>query len=119
MRMKVELQGVDEIQKLLGRTAANRLHRRLADDIRDGVDRMTEQAHDNAPILTGALKQSILAHIYKESDFEYVFGSNLPYARRQEYEHKTKGFYFHRAILPEVPKLKSKMIFTIRHTLGG
>lgn len=119
MKMRVEMRGVDDAQRMLGRRAANRLDRRIEDDVRDGVDRMAEQAYDNAPVETSALRNSILANIFKVGDKEYIFGTNLPYGRRQEYEHKTKKFYFHRAVRQETLPLRNKIVFTIRHTLGG
>lgn len=76
------------------------------DDLIDALDRvaeeytdyMAEQASDNAPVDTGALANSILASVEKEAPMTYLFGSHLPYAQRQEYEHRTKKAYFRRAI---------------------
>lgn len=119
MKMRAQMKGINDVQRALGRRAANRLERRIGIDVGDGVERMADQAYDNAPVETGALRSSILANIYKISNKEYVFGTNLPYGRRQEYEHKTKGFYFHRAVWQETSPLQKKLVFTIRRTLGG
>lgn len=117
MRYKTEISGVEALQRQLGISAAKRLKRRIGDDVLDGVERMMEEAHDNAPIDTGALKQSILASLRKDGDMNYIFGTMLPYGRRQEYEHKTKRFYFRRAIIKEAPLLHQKIGFTVRRVL--
>lgn len=119
MGFKTSIRGADKLQRGLGRRAANRLHRRIDDDIKDGVERMMEGAHDNAPIESGALKQSILSSLRKDGDMEYVFGTTLPYGRRQEYEHKSKKFFFRRAIIKESPHLRSKVGLTVRRVTGG
>lgn len=118
-KFKFDIQGVDEVQRALGRQAASALKRQVADDISEGVDAMAEGAYDNAPVETGALRSSILASVKREGLMEYIFGSHLPYAQRQEYEHKTKKAYFRRAIWAETPQLESKLAITIKRRLGG
>lgn len=74
--------------------------------IRD-VDKITEtyarkmasEAANNAPVDTGALKNS-LASSPQPSKQPHVWqwGSNLPYATRQEFEHRTRKAFVRKAI---------------------
>lgn len=57
--------------------------------------KMASDAADNAPIKDGLLKGSLAASPTpaKKLKHTWTWGSNLPYARRQEYEHRAhKGF---------------------------
>lgn len=74
------------------------VERALGDVVEEYTDYMAAQASDNAPIDTGALKADILSSVEREAPLSRIFGSDLPYAQRQEYEHKTKNAYFRRAI---------------------
>jgi hypothetical protein len=69
--------------------------------IKTDLDRITEaytrkmanETAQKAPVETGALKNSFTASVRKEADVLWSYGSDLPYATPQEYEHKTKkGF---------------------------
>ncbi len=94
------------------------LRRAIEGDIREGVDEMAEGSHKLAPVETGALKASILASVDKRGWAEYVYGSHLPYAQRQNYEHETRGYYFHRAIWAETPELYAKLKITVARVMG-
>jgi hypothetical protein len=98
-RYKVDFDGVDGLLNVLGSTPARRLKQSLDDVLEDGIKDMAETSYELAPIETGALKQSILGSVTKLSRHHYMYGSSLPYAQRQEYEHKTKKFYFRRSVL--------------------
>lgn len=114
-----EYDGVDEVQDKLGKIAAKKLRKAIHVDINEGVSAMAERSYDYAPVETGALRSSILASVQKEGDMEYIYGSHLPYAQRQEYEHKTKKAYFRRSIREETPQLGSKIKSTIKRRLDG
>lgn len=61
---------------------------------------IARQARFNAPVLTGNLQSSIRVEEEKSEIVVKAGGSwnwNVPYARRQEYEHKTKAHYMQRA----------------------
>jgi len=55
--------------------------------------KMANESSGNAPIKDGYLKGSLASSPEKLGPTEWSFGSDLPYALRQEYEHRThKGF---------------------------
>lgn len=118
-RYTVDVSGLKEVQNALGLANAKRMYRIVDDNLEEGVDRMAEQAYDNAPVDTGALRSSILASVTKSSRHHYMFGSQMPYAQRQEYEHKTKKAYFRRAIWHEAPEIHVDIASTVRRTLRG
>jgi hypothetical protein len=71
------------------------------DQVMIDLDRITEayarkMANETAmaaPVDTGRLKNSFPPSVRKEGDVSWSYGSDVPYAKKQEYEHKTKkGF---------------------------
>jgi hypothetical protein len=76
---------------------------RMLDDgpVKTDLDRITEayarkMANETAmaaPVDTGKLKNSFPPSVRKEADVSWSYGSDVPYAKKQEYEHRTKkGF---------------------------
>lgn len=112
-RYEVEFKGVGKVKRKLGRRGANQLRKRVGLAIEQGVDDMAEQAYQNAPKDTTALAQSILASVSKEAPLTWYFGSHMPYAQRQEYEHKTKKAYFRRAIWQEMPFIQERLEYIV------
>lgn len=114
VKYKVEFSGIDGVQRKLGRRSAKELKRRVGLSIEQGTRDMAEQAYQNAPKDTTALAQSILASVEKEAPLTWYFGSIMPYAQRQEYEHKTKNAYFRRAIWQEMPVIHGRIASQVR-----
>lgn len=87
--------------------ALAKLDEALGEQVVKDVDKITEsytrkmagEAADGAPVESGLLKNS-LASSPKKSDEPntWEYGSNLPYAQRQEYEHKSKRGFIRRSI---------------------
>jgi hypothetical protein len=76
---------------------------RMLDDgpVKTDLDRITEaytrkmanETAQAAPVDTGKLKNSFPPSVRKEADVSWSYGSDVPYAKKQEYEHRTKkGF---------------------------
>lgn len=74
---------------------------RLSDQMKEDVSNTTEayarkianEAADAAPVRHGFLQNSIASSPTQVDAVTWEFGSDLPYAMRQEYEHATdKGF---------------------------
>lgn len=101
IRYRIRSKGID---RLIDRLDPAKLEAKVEGTLAVGVQKMAIQAYKNAPVETGALRASILRSVQRDGDLEYIFGSYMPYAQRQEYEHKTKRMYLHRAIwVNEVP----------------
>lgn len=80
----------------------------------EGIEAETEKAAlrtanesaSNAPRLTGRLANSITASPRRVRAMVWSVGSDLPYARRQEYEHKSRKGFFRKALLKERTKFR-------------
>lgn len=116
-KYKVDVKGIDEVIRKLGVNGAHEVRKGIGVDVKEGVYNMAEQASDNAPVDTGALSASIVPTVEKIAPLSWRFGSPLPYAQRQEYEHKTHKAYFRRAIWAEQYELRDKMKSTIKRNL--
>lgn len=95
MKLNVSVKGLDDVlrklEKQLGKEAEGDL-----DKITEAYARkMAAEAAEMAPLKDGFLKNSIASSPQQSDDdiHTWEYGSNLPYATRQEYEHKSrKGF---------------------------
>lgn len=106
--------GSDGIDKLIRRLDPALLEAKLQVTLHVGVQKMAIDAFKNAPVDTTALRASILRSVKHDRDMDYIFGSYMPYAQRQEYEHKTKKMYMHRAVWSNLVPLKRDLAKTVR-----
>jgi len=83
-----------------------RMKRAIAEAIEDGKN----AARTFAPVLTGWLRSNIQSQINVVGKdvqaYLYVDLSIVPYARRQEYEHITKGFFMLKGTLVAQKRLE-------------
>mgnify|MGYP000848862745 CR=1 FL=1 len=87
------------------------------------IDRVTEAythkiANDAAvaaPRKTGRLANSIPASVKKEGECMWSLGSDLPYALKQEYEHKTKKGFVRKSVWNNRTPYRNKISEEIRH----
>lgn len=114
MKFDIDNFNIDNVLDVLGPDRARRMKQVIDDQLEEGIQEMAEKSHDLAPVETTALKQSILASVTKLSRHHYMYGSHLPYAQRQEYEHKSKRFYFRRSVLSISPKIHGDLSSTVR-----
>src|SRR5699024_1892142 len=92
MNINVSVRGLDEVMSVF--TEKGDKARLKADTITETYAR--KMAHESAwlaPVDSGDLRTSIAASARKLKPAHWEYGSNLAYARRQEYEHRSnKGF---------------------------
>lgn len=117
VKIRINVKGIDNVIQAVGSAAANRLEAAVEIDVATGVRKMTLAAFKNAPVETGALRSSILSSIQREGSMEYIFGSYMPYAQRQEYEHRTRNRYLHRAVWSEQGGIERDIKKSIRRSL--
>lgn len=89
-----------EVSVKLNRTVIRAISKRFNQGTVIMAGDIARQARFNAPVLTGNLQSSIRVEERKGEVVVIAGGSwnwNVPYARRQEYEHKTKKHYMLRA----------------------
>ncbi len=89
-RIDLNIRGINDVIRALD---PERITQDL-DRITEAYTRkMANETAEAAPRDTGRLANSFPASVEKESECVWTYGSDLPYATRQEYEHRTKkGF---------------------------
>lgn len=65
--------------------------------------KMANDSANNAPVDTGLLKNSLVSSPKQVNDYLWEFGSELPYATRQEYENATKKAFVRNSIAVNEP----------------
>lgn len=92
MRINVKVSGLDAVMKDFSEKGIQAQYR--ADKVTETYTRkMANESAAMAPVLSGDLRASIAASPRRLKLATWEFGSSLPYARRQEYEHASrKGF---------------------------
>jgi hypothetical protein len=115
-RYRIDFDGIDKVTRKIGRKGANKLERRVGLAIKEGVEDMAENSYQRAPKDTTALANSILASVKKEAPLTWVYGSHMPYAQRQEYEHKSRYGYFRFAVWEEMPLIGDRIEVMVRDT---
>lgn len=118
MGFKISVTGVGEVRKLVDARARKRLKDGIDRTMEEGIDDMAETSYQKAPVETGALMHSILASVRKVKWGEYYYGSHMPYAQRQEYEHVTRRGYFRDSVNYHKHIIKENLEYTISARLG-
>lgn len=120
MRLRTtRVTGINKVRQRLGSAAAERLEEALETDVGVETRKMATNAAKAAPVETGALKISILSSTRRAGKLTWYFGSWLPYALRQEYEHKTKHHYFRNAYFGGMKPAEREFKKTIKRVTGG
>ena len=119
LKFNVTVTGINEVRDKLGAKAANDLELALDLDIGVETRKMANDAANRAPIETGALKASIRYSTRRDGSMSYHFGSYLPYALRQEYEHKSKSPFLRQAYWDGIPETARAIRATLKKRLGG
>lgn len=97
MRINVKVQGVDKVMKGFTQKALAAQHR--ADKVTETyVRKMANESGGMAPVDSGDLRASIIASPRRISNAVWEYGSELPYARRQEYEHRSKKGFIRKSV---------------------
>jgi len=85
--------GIDEVLKRFKHFYDDSTKEAVGKTVETYARKMANDAAHNAPIRDGFLKNSLASSPERVAQMTWTFGSNLPYALRQEYEHRShKGF---------------------------
>lgn len=97
MNINIKVKGLDKVMKDFSLRGVQAQYR--VDKVTETYTRkMANESTKMAPVDTGALRASIAASPRRLQVGTWEYGSHLPYARRQEYEHKTKRGFIRKAI---------------------
>ena len=94
MNINIKVDGIDEVMKEFGKWTGQAYAKDIDKVSETYARKMAKESAGKAPIDTGSLKGSIASSPAPGGTLgEWTYGSDLPYARRQEYEHASaKGF---------------------------
>lgn len=98
MKINVNITGIDELTKNIEGMAGQKALDN-ADKITETYTRkMANESGEMAPVDSGDLRNSIIASPRRLQPGTWEYGSELPYARRQEYEHKSKKGFIRKSV---------------------
>lgn len=99
MKLNAKAIGVDKALRMLERRIGGEAIRDI-DNITEAYARkMASESAEMAPIKDGPLRNSIASSPQPSDELHvWEYGSDLPYAVRQEYEHKTNKAFIRRAV---------------------
>lgn len=93
MNFEIKATGIDGVLKRFKNFYDASTQEAVDNTVETYARKMANDAAENAPIKDGYLKGSLASSPEQVAKMTWTFGSDLPYARRQEYEHAThKGF---------------------------
>lgn len=92
MNFKINVSGIEDVMRDFSQKSLAAQYR--ADKVTETYARkMANESAELAPVESGDLRASIVASPERIGNAEWQYGSDLVYARRQEYEHAShKGF---------------------------
>lgn len=116
MRVNAKINEKD-IRKVLAK-AGKEGARKLRADVGSDVEKVTlgaaNKASEEAPVDTGALRNSITASVEQAAPLSWTFGSDLPYATRQEYENDAHKGFFRKGLWQGRKDLRGRIEASIR-----
>lgn len=97
MKFNVKVQGVEKIMQGFSQKALAAQYR--ADKVTETYTRkMANESGEMAPVDSGDLRASIIASPERLKNALWQYGSDLPYAQTQEYEHATKKGFIRKSV---------------------
>jgi hypothetical protein len=112
--IKIQAFGVKEALEKAGREGARNLANNVDKDVERSVRQMANDSAKMAPVKTGRLAGSIPKTVRKVSEMVWEYGSDVEYATRQEYEHKSRKGFFRKSIWTNRQKLRDRIRNTIK-----
>lgn len=100
MALKISVKGVAEALRQAKETR-DELVKAIDEETEKAALRVVNEAAANAPRKDGLLINSIVSSPNRRKAMVWNVGSDRPYARRQEYEHKSKRGFFRKALFKE------------------
>lgn len=94
----LKVTGIDDVIKRLGRHIGADALSDVSKTTETYARKMANESADMAPIKDGALRNSIASSPEQIDTYTWQYGSDLPYALRQEYEHKTNKAFIRKSV---------------------
>lgn len=113
--IRIKAQGLGDARRKLGLNASIKLRERIDNTTEKAVRQMANDSAKMAPVKDNILRPSIPASVKKEAEMSWSYGSNVPYARVQEYTHATKKGFFRKSIWRNRTKFRDAIRMDLRH----
>lgn len=115
--MQFDILGIGKITKRINEIE-DKLKKAVDDTIEVRALKMVNDTKMSAPVKTGKLRNSIDIITQDTKPMVRVYGTNVPYARRQEYEHKSKKGFFRNNVQKHKPLLLNDIKKAIKSVTG-
>jgi len=102
MKIRIGIAGLRNVQSKIQRLDSEG-RQKLDEVVERRALEMVNETRERAPRLTGRLANSIDIIDPETRPLNRTYGSNVEYARRQEFEHKTKKGYFRKTAAKHRP----------------
>lgn len=97
MRINIKVEGLEKVMRDF--TTRGIKAQSKAEKVTETYARkMANESAGMAPVDSGDLRASIAASPRRIGPAQWQYGSELPYARRQEYEHRSKKGFIRKAV---------------------
>lgn len=116
MRIRARAKGIEELARKL---SPEQYERAVAPVVEKHTRLQANEAADRAPVETGLLSGSIQSSPRQLSKLRWQYGSNVEYARRQEYEHKTKKGFIRKTAFEGRHKFYGDVRNAVRKAIRG
>lgn len=116
MARRIRVTGLDEVLESLGERGGKRLAEEIDGIVEQVVFEMINDARTMTPRDTGKLANSIDMVDQDTKPMERTFGSDVPYATRQEYEHATQKGFMRKAVWNNRTYLRDEINDAIKRT---
>ena len=111
MNLNVSVEGIDAVLKHFERLAGAEMAEEIDKVSETYARKMAKESAAKAPIKDGTLRGSIAASPQPGDKLgEWTYGSDLPYARRQEYEHATNKAFIREVVWNNREKFRDAVL---------
>lgn len=111
--------GEESIRGKVSGKAAEKLIGELEKVVEKRARKMASESSKRAPVLTGALRASLVKDVRPIGKMKWAYGSKLVYARVQEYEHRRKSGFVRKVVAANAKPHGDEVRATIRRHLKG
>lgn len=98
MSVRLDVRGIDDTIRRLAQHIGEEAWADIANTTEAYTRKMANESAQKAPLKDGGLKNSIASSPQKVDAQTWEYGSDLPYATRQEYEHSTHSAFIRKAV---------------------
>lgn len=98
MSIRIDVRGLDDTIRMLARHIGEEAWADIANTTEAYTRKMANESAQMAPVKLGGLSGSIASSPQPVDAQTWEWGSNLPYATRQEYEHSTHSAFIRKAV---------------------